>query len=231
MGVLRRFIALTGVFGSLSIMLAATPAGLAETALASGGDPCAGSTFPTHGSASVFPSSSVTLAAAVSFTSVTGTTETDISVDAFNTESAAGGSTAVAYVDISVWDTETGLPSVDAAGCVPNPDFQIDQTLTSARLAPVSVTVEDILSNTLSTATVWADWSGVGDMTHQTQVSHFHSGDFTMVFHFVGFDRFADTTATVDDPALNVSLDGAAGPGELDKVEEGMVMFCVGGPC
>ena len=237
MTALRRFVALTAVLGTLSIVVAGTTAGLVATALASGGGACEGVTAgPTPGPTQVLAVHFSGVSAAASFTSVTGTTETDISVDAFDgtvTLAAGSGPTSIdaVFVAITVSDTVTGIQSVDAFGCTPAPDFQIDQTLTSATLAPTSVTVQDTISNTFSTATVSADWTGVGNETRTTQVSHFHSGTFTTTFNFIGFDRFANATGTVDDPGLSVSFDGPATFAELDNVKDGQVNVCVGGPC
>lgn len=62
-------------------------------------------------------------------------------------------------------------------------------------------------------------------------MSHFHSGAFTTTFRFIGFDRFADATGTVDDPGLSASFDGAATFAELDNVKDGGVNVCLGGSC
>lgn len=236
MSTLRRFAALSGVLGMLSIGLAATPVGLIGTGVASGGGVCEGiTTNPTPGPTEVFASNFSGISAALTFTSITGTTETDIGVDAIDgTATLAGsGPTAIdaAFVSITVSDTLTQSQSLAAFGCTANPDFQIDRTLTSATLRPTSVTLEDILSSTFTTATVSADWTGVGDTTRVTQASHFHSGAFTMTTDFIGFQRLAEATGTVDDTDLNVSIDGAANYAELDNVETGGVNVCVGGSC
>jgi hypothetical protein len=231
---LRRFIALTGAVGALSIGLASTPAGLVATATASGGlGGCEGGGGPTSGPTQVLASHAGDLAAAVSFTSVSGTTETDISIDAFQSTIALAGSGAasdsIVFVGITVTDTSTGIQSVGAFGCTETPDFQVDQTLTSATLGPTSVTLVDPITNTSSAATVSAEWTGAGDVFRTTQVSHFHSGNFTETFNFTGFSRQADATGTVVDSDLGVSIDGPATYAEIDKVNVGVVSVCVGG--
>jgi hypothetical protein len=234
---LRRLVALTAVLGTLSIAVAGTTAGLVATALASGGGACEGvAAGPTPGPTQVLASHFSGVAAAASFTSVTGTTETDVGVDAFDgtvTLAAGSGPTSIdaVFVAITVSDTVTGIQSVEAFGCTPAPDFQIDQTLTLATLAPTAVTVQDTISDTFSTATVSADWTGVGNETRTTQVSHFHSGAFTTTFSFIGFDRLADATGTVDNPELGETFDGTATFAELDNVRDGGVNVCVGGSC
>lgn len=237
MSAFRRFVASTAVLGMLSIAPAGTSAGLVGTAMAAGGGGCgsSGGSGGTSGPTQVFASQFSGISATASFTSVSGTTETDIGVDAFQgtTTLAATGPTSIdaAFVSIFVFDTVTGIESVEAFGCTPSPDFQIDQTLTSATLAPTSVTLVDFNTNASSTVTVSADWTGFGDETRQTQVSHFRSGGFTTTFRFVGFDRLANATGMVSDPDLSVDLDGAASFAELDKVSAGGVFVCVGGGC
>jgi hypothetical protein len=220
--VFRRFVALTGVLGVLSIGV------VTSTATASAAGNCQGG-----GSASGPPQVSAShghgLDAASDFFSVSGTTETDVFIDAFETVSSAGAgasSGSVAFVQISVFDTETGVQSVDAFGCVDNPDFQIDQTLTSARLGPTSLTLVDSITSTSTNATVSVDWTGIGDISRTTQVSHFHSGGFTNIFNFIGFTRLADATGTAADPELNVSVNGAATQASLDKFTEFFIFVC-----
>jgi hypothetical protein len=225
MSVLRRLVATTGVVGLLSIGVAATPI----TAVAAGSVSCEGG----GGSAPVSASHFGGLSAASYFSSVSGTTQTDIFVDAFQERVSSAGSGAssgsIAFVQIAVSDTATGIQSVDAFGCAVNPDFHIDQTLTGATLGPTVVTLIDSYSNTSSIATVSVDWTGIGDTTRTTQTSHYHSGNFTMTFHFTGSDRFASATGTAADSDLNVSFGGTALQAELDKVSDGSVLVCVGG--
>jgi hypothetical protein len=225
--VFRRLVALTGVVGLLSIGVAITTA----TAVAAGSVGCEGGGSP--GSTPVSADHGNLLGAASFFASISGTTETDIFIDAFEERVSVAGSGAssgsIAFVEIAIFDTETGGQSIDAFGCVTNPDFQIDQTLTSATLGPTLLTVVDSNTSTSTTATVSADWTGIGDTTRTTQTSHFHSGHFTNIFNLGGFDRFADATGTVADPGLNVNLDGAAIQASLDKVNDFFIFICVGG--
>ncbi len=222
MRVCRRHVAVIGVLGVLSIGLATSTA----TAAAAGGISCAGGGAPGPTQV-VSASHGNVLGAASWFTSVSGTTETDIFIDAFQGSGASSGS--IAFVEIAISDTETGIQSVEAFGCADNADFQIDQTLTSARLGPTTLTVVDVNTNTSTTATVSVDWTGIGDTSRTTQVSHFHSGNFTNIFNFIGFDRFGDATGTAADPELNVSFDGAAQQAGLDKVNDVFIFVCVGG--
>ena len=237
MGPFKRLVVCAGALGTLSIGLAGSSAALGVTAIAAGGGGCGGSggSGGTSGPTQVFASHFTGISASASYTSVVGTTETDIGVDAFHgtaTLAATGpGSIDAVFVTIFVFDTESGLQSVAAFGCVPSPNFQIDQTLTSATLAPTTVTLVDFNTNASSTVTVSAGWTGFGPETRQTQVSHFHSGGFTTTFNFVGFDRFANATGSVIDPDLNVSAAGAASFAELDKVEAGGVFVCLAGAC
>jgi hypothetical protein len=197
--------------------------------VAAGSVSCAGG----GGSAPVSASHFMGRGAFSYFSSVSGTTQTDIFIDAVQERASPAGSGAIsgsiAFVQIAVYDTATGVQSVDAFGCTENPDFHIDQTLTAATLGPTVVTLIDSNSNTSSTATVSVDWTGIGDTTRVTQTSHFHSGNFTMTFHFTGFDRFADATGAAADPELNVSFGGMALQAELDKFSTGNVFVCVGG--
>ena len=232
----RRIVALTGVLGTLSIGLAGTPAGLVGTAGAAGGGGCggAGGGGPTPGPVQVFASHFSGLDAALAFTSISGTIETDAFVDAFQGQVtlAATGPTPMnsVFAGITVTDLSNGNQLVEAFGCISNPDFQIDQALTSAMLAPTSIMLVDLISNNASTVTVSGNWSGVGVVTRVTQASHFHTAGFTTTFDFTGFSRQADASGTVTDQELNVSL-SAPDFAQLDKVEAGGVGVCFPGSC
>jgi hypothetical protein len=227
----RRLVALAGILGTLSTALAGTSASLVATVAAGGGACEGGDAVSTPGPTQATAAHSSALGAAANFTSVSGTTETDIFISAFRESASGATSASVVFVQIMVFDTTTGTPSLDALGCTESPNFQIDQALTSATLGPTSVTLVDSDSNTSTTATVSVDWTGVGDVTRQTNVSHFHSAAFTMIFNLTSFDRFADATGSVDDLGLNLSFDGAAVQADLDKVNDGLNFVCVGGSC
>lgn len=237
MSTFRRLIALAGVLGMFSVGLAATPAALVATAAAAGGGGCGsggGGGGPVGGPTEVFASHFSGLSATASFTSFSGTTETDAFIDAFDgTVSLAGsGPTSISavFVGITVSDPVNGI-TVQAFGCAPNPDFQIDHALTSATLAPTSVTLFDYVSNGSPAATVSGDWTGVGDVTRTTQISTFHSGAFTEVFDIVGSSRGADATGTIGSSDLGVSLGGPASYAELDNVDAGGVSVCLRSSC
>ena len=220
----KRFVAATGVLGLLSIGVATSTA----TAVAAGGVSCNGGGAPRPTQV-VSGDHGIQLGAASWFESVSGTTATDIFIDAFSDPGSGGQVGSIAFVQISISDTETGIQSLDAFGCVENPDFQIDQTLTSARLGSTTLTMVDSNTNTSTTATVSVDWTGTGDRSHTTQVSHYHAAKFTNIFNFIGFDRFADAIGTAADPELNISLDGAALQAGLDKTNVVFIFVCVGG--
>jgi hypothetical protein len=236
---LKRFLPSTGMVGLLSIGLTGVLSiGLAGTVAAAGGGGCSGgSGSTTLSSSQVFASRVSGLFANAAFSSVSGTTETDVFIDAGNGSFAQSGtestSTSGASVDISVFDTVTGIPSVEAFGFTPNPNFQIDRNLTSATLGPTAITVCNFLSPVPSTsvATVDATWIGVGSATQSVSTSTFHSGKFTITDHMVGFSRSAQATGSVSDAALNVSIDGSAVFAELDSVKSGTVAVCVGTTC
>lgn len=229
MAVFRRIVAFVGVLGLLSIGLTATTV----TAAAAGSVSCGGG-GPSSGPPQVSGGPGHLLGAGSDLFSVSGTAETDIFIDAFQetTSSAGSGGSSgtIAFVEISITDTETGTQSLDAFGCVDNPDFQIDQTLRSARLAPTSLTLTDSTTNASTTAMVAVNWTGIGDISRTTQTSHFHSANFTNVFNFIGFDRFADATVSATDPELHVTVSGAASQANLDKVTDFFLFVC-GGSC
>ena len=235
MGIVRRSIAFAGVMAILSFGLATTPAGLFGAALASGGGGCdgGGGTGPTPGPTQVFASHFSGLSAAASYTIFSGTTETDIAVDAFQGQAAlaVSGPTSINDVFLTISVSDGGVPIFDAFGCASNPDFQINQTLTSATLGLTSIQVTDLASNTSTMATVSAAWAGTGDITRVTQTSAFHSGAFTNTMTFVSFDRFGVASGTVADQDLGISVDGPADFAELDKVNSGGVFVCVQGSC
>ena len=218
MGVLKRFGATFGAVGLLAVGVGAAP----TSAVAADSISCQ----PAAPSGPNSFSHSVGLAAASDFSSVSGTTETDIFISAFDTASGS-----IAFLQIEIFDTVTGTSSVDAAGCIENPDFQIAQTLTTATLAPTVFTLVDSISNTSSTATVSGSWTGISDMSRQAQTSHFHSGKFTNIFNFIGFERLADATGTASDPDLGLTFDGAAFSASLDKFNEVFLFVCAAGGC
>jgi hypothetical protein len=231
-GAFRRLVAFTGVLGTLSIGLAATPAALVMTAAAAGGLCGLG---PPPGPTQVLADQVSGLTAFAIFTSVVGTTETDIFVTGVEaTVSSAGSQPTPAsstQLGITVVDTVTGITSVEAFGCTSTPDLQIDRLLTSATLAPTSITVFDSISNTSSTTTVSAAWTGVGDVNRSAAGGAFHSGNFTVTTRFVGFMRNAEARGSVSDPALGVSFVGPASYAELDSFKNGAVQVCVGDSC
>ena len=218
MGVFKRFGATVGVLGLLSV----GAVGTATAAVAAGGPSCE----PGSPSGPNSISHSGAVAAASDFSTVSGTTETDIFLTGVDTVSGS-----IAYLQIEVFDPETQTFFVDALGCTANPDFQIDQTLTGATLAPTVFTMVDSISGNHSTATVTGAWTGTGDRTHTTQTSHYHSGRFTNIFNFIGFDRLADATATVSDPGIGVSFSGAAFSAGLDKTNVVFIFVCAAGGC
>ena len=218
MGVWKRLAATIGLLGLLTVgaVAAATPA------VAAAGPTCE----PGTPSGPVSISHSGAIAAASDFTTVSGNIETDIFLTAVHTVSGS-----IAYLLIEVFDPDTQTFFVDALGCAENPDFQIDQTLTGATLAPTAFTLVDSISNTSSTATVSGAWTATSDRTHTVAVSHYHSGKFTNIFNFTGFDRFADATGTVSDSDLGVSFDGAAWSAGLDKTNVVFLFVCAAGGC
>jgi len=232
----RRMVAVGGGFGMLAIALAGTSAGVVKSASAAGGLGCAGTNpGPKPGAAQVLASHFRGLSASESFSSVAGNTQTSVGVDVLQESLALAGSGSAAvtavFVTITVTDLTTGIDSVEASGCVPTSNFQMDQTLTSATLGATSVPVTDGLSGLTSIATVAGEWTGFGALTRQTNTSHFHAGSFTSSFNFIGFDRLATANGTASDSDLNVSFDGAADFAELDKVEAGGVTVCLKGAC
>src|SRR5690348_10520563 len=178
MGVWKRFGASVGVLG---LLLVGAVAGAAPAAAAALGGPSCQPGTPS-GPNSI--SASHGLDAASDFSSVSGTTETDIFLSGLDTQSGS-----IAFVEIEVFDTVTGTVAVDAFGCADNPDFHVAPTLTGATLAPTVFTVVDSISGTSSIATVSGAWTGVGEMSHFAETSHFHSGRFTNVFNLTGFGR------------------------------------------
>jgi hypothetical protein len=226
----KRFLAVTGLIGMSAI-------GLSGTAMAGGGGGgCAGGSSATSsGSTQVFASQVSGLLAEAAFISVSGTTETDIFIIASKASSVQSGSgstsTSQAFVAISVFDTVTGVPSVEAFGSTPSPNFQIDQALTSATLGSTSIPVCDLVTNTSSAATVAANWTGVGSETKSVSTNLFRSGEFTIVNHFVGFDRSAQAIGSASDIALNVSFSGSAVFAGLFSATSGFIAVCVGTTC
>lgn len=224
----KRFLAVTGLTGMLAI-------GLSGTAVAGGGGGgCAGGSSATSsGSTQVFAIQDSGLFANAGFRSVSGTTETDIFIfaDKQSFVQSGSGSTSIseAFVAISVFDTVTGVPSVEAFGSTPSSNFQIDQALTSATLSSTSITVCDLVTNTSSTATAAANWTGVGSKTPVVGTDLFRSGKFTTVNHFVVFDRSAQAIGSASDTALNVSFSGSAVFAGLSSQTSGFITVCVGG--
>ena len=226
----KRFLAVTGLIGMLAI-------GLSGTAMAGGGGGgCAGgSSVTSSGSTRVFESQVRSLNANAGFSSVSGTTETDIIISAskesFVQSGSGSTSTSEALIVISVFDTVTGVPAVEAFGTTPSPNFQIDQALTSATLGSTSIPVCDFVTNTSSTATVAANWTGVGSQTQFVSTNFFRSGEFIFVSRGVGFDRSAQATGSASDSALNVSFSGSAVFAGLFSETEGFIEVCVGTTC
>jgi hypothetical protein len=226
----KRFLAVTGLIGMFAI-------GLSGTAVAGGGGGgCAGGSSATSsGSTQVFASQISGLFADAGFSSVSGTTETDIDIfaskESFVQSSSGSRSTSQVLIVISVFDTVTGVTSVEAFGSAPTSNFQIDQALTSATLGSTSIPVCDVVTNTSSTATVAANWTGVGSKTQSVGTNFFHSGKFTTVNHFVGFSRSAQAIGSASDTALNVSFSGSAAFAGLFSLTEGFIFVCVGTTC
>ena len=233
MKVFKRMAAASGVLAIAAVGLAAT----VQTATASGGLGCGASGGgPTPGPTHVLASHFRGLSATETLSSVSGTIETDVNVDAFQESLALAGSGAAAasvvFVDVATVDTSSGSLLSDAFGCVPSDAIRIDQPLRSATLGATTVQVFDSFTGVaLGAITVSGDWTGVGAVTRQTQTGHYHSGAFTQTFNFVGFDRHAIATGTASAPGLGLSIDCAAIFAELDKVEAGGASICVGGSC
>ena len=144
--------------------------------------------------------------ASAMFTSVSsdGCVQTDVTVYAVDgDENSPPGPPEVqgfAAVNINTVALCEPGPGLSAAGGILNPDFQVDQQLTTATLN-ASIPVSGDLP--ISSVEIHLTWTGTGEIVRSHSHDHVRTPDFVAIFNGTGDLRTAQASGSVSDGVTN----------------------------
>jgi hypothetical protein len=159
------------------------------------------------------------LIATADFTSTSGCLDTGVSILSGKLTTDTGTSFETDLLIVQV-DTCTNTEPLLVLGFSQSPDLQISQSFDAS--LNTTIAAYDFVSNRPFTASVSLTWTATSHIGTQSQDEHFHTPEFTHIFHFEGNLWDATASGTVSDGTTNFTP-SAAVLAETMKVNFGSV--------